>query len=99
MTPPRDGRPSAHARGYDLKWRRIRASYLRRHPVCEEPGCGAPAVDVDHIDGRGPLGDNTDANLRALCKPHHSRKTAMQDGGFGKRESRRRPPERHPGAI
>lgn len=56
-------------------------------------------MDVDHIDGSGPRGDNSDANLMALCHSHHSRKTALKDGGFGRRDPRKRPPEPHPGAL
>lgn len=94
-----DERPSSSRRGYGTHWRRVRASYLRRHPICEEDGCEADAVDVDHIDGSGPRGDNSDANLRALCKPHHSSKTVKHDGGFGRRDPRRRAAEAHPGLI
>jgi 5-methylcytosine-specific restriction protein A len=59
-------------------WRVRRASYLRRHPVCEEAGCTEASVDVHHIDGRGPGGSNADRNLEALCKSHHSRITASR---------------------
>lgn len=71
----RDHRPSAASRGYDHRWRILRAAYLRAHPTCVT--CGAPATDVDHIDGRGPAGDNRWTNLRALCHPCHSRRTAV----------------------
>jgi len=57
------------------------------------------AVDVDHIDGSGPRGDNSDKNLRAMAHGHHSRKTVRQDGGFGRKDPRRRPPETHPGLL
>jgi 5-methylcytosine-specific restriction protein A len=84
-------RPSAARRGYGATWRVIRARYLYAHPVCEDPsGCVSPSVDVDHIDGRGPSGDNSDGNLQALCHPHHSEKTALRDGGFGRRPALRR---------
>jgi 5-methylcytosine-specific restriction endonuclease McrA len=77
-------RPSAAARGYDQNWRRIRARYLRAHPSCETPGCFATATEIDHLDGRGPLGDNSDGNLMALCSTCHSRKTVHRDWGFGR---------------
>lgn len=64
-------------------WRKIRGSYIKRHPVCEEPGCKEAAVDVHHVD---ELGGNKDANLEALCKSHHSRKTAvLQPAGWNLR--------------
>lgn len=79
-------RPSAAQRGYDSKWRRTRAEYLRTHPICEdERGCIQPATDVDHIDGLGPNGPRGhDAeNLRAMCHSHHSQRTARdQKGGW-----------------
>jgi len=59
--------------------------YLSEHPICEE--CiRAPATNVDHIDG---LEKNWErrldpTNFRALCNPCHSKKTAMEDRGFGR---------------
>ena len=45
-------RPSAARRGYGPRWRRARAAYLARHPLCvpcEEAGRLAPATVVDHV--------------------------------------------------
>lgn len=82
------GRPSAAARGYDQRWRRFRARFLREHPVCQdEAGCIQPATDVDHIDGLGPNGPRgfDSANCRALCSHHHKQRTARdQPGGWAK---------------
>jgi 5-methylcytosine-specific restriction enzyme A len=69
------------------KWRIIRAAYLRRHPRCECEECARlpearrpPATEVHHIDERG---GNSDANLLAMTKAHHSRITArLQPAGF-----------------
>ncbi len=84
-----DNRPSASARGYDLKWRKTRSAFLRLHPICEDPeGCIKPATDVDHVDGLGPTGPrgHDPANLRALCHRHHSQRTARdQPGGWNVR--------------
>ena len=33
--------------------------------------CGSPAVDVHHINGRGP-GKDIIANLIGLCRKHHT---------------------------
>jgi 5-methylcytosine-specific restriction protein A len=94
----RKDRPSAAARGYDVQWRKTRAAFLRVHPQCECPECAAlptwqrpTATDVDHRDGRGPLGPRGYdwSNLQALTASHHARKTATQDGGFGR--ARRNP--------
>jgi 5-methylcytosine-specific restriction enzyme A len=71
-------RRTAPERGYDARWFKIAARYRKAHPVCEEPGCGLPSLHVHHRDGSGPLGDNSDANLQALCASHHNRITASQ---------------------
>jgi len=70
-------RPSAKERGYDAAWRECRARFLKAHPVCE---CGAVANEVDHILSvrTHPELRLTWSNLRPLCKPCHSRRTASQ---------------------
>jgi 5-methylcytosine-specific restriction protein A len=55
------------------RWRAIRKQYLDRHPVCEEPACSAKATEVHHIDGI--VTHDSYRNLKALCKPCHSRIT------------------------
>ena len=42
-------RPSAAARGYDGQWRRFRAAYLRRHPLCADCLEGKRAVEATEI--------------------------------------------------
>ncbi len=76
-------RVSPHDRGYDRAWRRTRGRYIKTHPTCEEPGCTQPAETVDHLDDLGPNGPNghRDSNLHALCKPHHSKRTARRTPG------------------
>lgn len=78
-----DSRPSAAKRGYDRKWRRIRAMYLKKHRRCVV--CGEQATEVDHIIPLADGGSNKWENLQAMCKSHHSKKTASADGGFGNR--------------
>lgn len=58
-------------------WRDLAAAYLTAHPACEYPDCTAPATLVHHRDGTGRAGaraNNHDANLEALCAPHHGRR-------------------------
>ena len=81
-------RPSAHAQGYNRRWRAYRLGYLAAHPLCVEcvtTGRAVPATEVDHI--RPHRGDQhlfwSADNHRALCKSCHSRATAKYDGGFG----------------
>lgn len=84
---PVNVRPSAAAQGYGAKWRKLRGAYLKAHPNCEWPGCSQPARDVDHIIAKAQGGADEWGNLQALCHPHHSRKTAIHDGGFGRARS------------
>ena len=75
-------RGTATERGYGTEWKQIRASYLERHPYCQDPeGCIARATDVHHLDGEGPFGDNSDSNLEGLCHTHHSQRTAAEQPG------------------
>lgn len=75
-------RPGSEARGYDGAWRSLRKHYLDAFPVCQRPGCGRPATEVDHIETIRARPDLrlTWFNLRALCKPHHSQRTAREQG-------------------
>ena len=74
-------RGSAASRGYGSRWRRLRRMILNRQPLCP---CGMAATDVDHIKPRNAGGDDSPSNLQGLCKSCHSRKTATEDGGFGR---------------
>ncbi|MFE4525431.1 HNH endonuclease signature motif containing protein [Cytobacillus firmus] len=81
-------RGSAAQRGYDGKWRKARSTYLIKHPFCvecEKVGVIVPANEVDHIiphkGDKKLFWDST--NWQPLCKLHHSRKTAKENGGFG----------------
>lgn len=86
-------RLNPHQRGYNREWRKISKQFLDAHPlcagfdsVCEERGRITPATDVDHIvPHRGNLRIFWDqSNWQALCHTCHSRKTAREDGGFGR---------------
>ena len=53
--------------------------YLRAHPLCVD--CQAErrvtaATEVHHIKALRDGGDHNDDNLMALCKSHHSKRTA-----------------------
>ena len=77
-------RGTARERGYDGAWRRVRAQVLAEEPYCR-CGCGLPSTQVDHITPLRRGGSNERANLQALAKSCHSRKTAMQDGRWTRR--------------
>jgi 5-methylcytosine-specific restriction protein A len=79
-------RGSFRQRGYDARWDKARAAYLRQHPMCvmcERAGRQVPATVVDHI--RAHRGDQRlfwdEANWQSLCLPHHnSTKQRMERG-------------------
>lgn len=76
---------SSTALGYGRLWQRIRAAVLALHPMCvmcAKVGKRTVANEVDHIDGDSS--NNANDNLRALCKPCHSRRTA-KDQSFGRK--------------
>lgn len=82
-------RGSAHARGYNRRWARERKRWLAEHPFCvdcEEEGITTMGTEVDHIKPhRGDMQLFWDrSNWATRCKPHHSAKTAREDGGFGR---------------
>ncbi|ARF59430.1 HNH endonuclease [Streptomyces gilvosporeus] len=59
--------------------------------------CTASATDVDHIV---PGDDHDLANLQALCRWHHARKSSAEGVAAKRRRvSRRRPEGRHPGDL
>ena len=82
-------RGTAHERGYTSAWTKARQAYLSAHPLCAEhlrQGAIVAASVVDHIRphkaDKGLFWDST--NWQPLCKPCHDRKTATEDGGFGR---------------
>ena len=83
-------RGSAHERGYTSAWTKARAAYLASHPLCarcQRDGRVTAAGVVDHIvphRGDKALFWDSDGNWQPLCKPCHDRKTATEDGGFGR---------------
>lgn len=78
-------RGNANARGYNWAWRKYRASYLKRHPLCIE--CEAKdkvtaATVVDHIvphRGNKRLFDDPN-NHQPLCDRCHNSKSAKERG-------------------
>jgi len=74
-------RRSAHARGYDRRWREFRLVYLRDNPLCVDcfkDGYAVAATDVHHIQklANHPELKYEPANLMALCSQHHDGRTA-----------------------
>ena len=88
---PKDTRASSSARGYDHKWSKYRAQYLRFHPLCVmclEKGIYTPATVIDHIkpveNGQADPLFWVESNHQALCRNCHSYKTRVIDQrGYG----------------
>lgn len=74
-----DRRGNSTERGYDRRWRKRRAMFLRAHPLCAqclEENRVTTATDVHHVIARRNGGSDDDGNLMSLCKSHHSQITA-----------------------
>jgi len=73
-------RGSSTARGYDVKWRRLRDWFIAANPVCRV--CGGLAHEVDHVQPLVYGGARLDpANLQALCRRCHGEKTGREHQG------------------
>jgi 5-methylcytosine-specific restriction protein A len=66
-------RPSSSEQGYGQTWQKIRAHYLKRHPLCEKCEGITPAVLVHHIKALKEGGTNDVDNLMALCNACHEK--------------------------
>lgn len=66
-------------RGYGAKWRKTRASILRRDKglcqPCLKQGKYTRATEVDHIVEKAVGGADSLDNLQAICSTCHKRKT------------------------
>lgn len=88
----RNIRLGSHYKGYNHKWRRYRARYLRVNPLCNRCGSFGKtslATVVDHIK---PCDNDNDplfyepTNHQPLCRDCHAWKTRVIDRrGFGVR--------------
>jgi len=77
-------RESASQRGYDARWRRARALFLKQNPLCAEclrENRLTPATVVDHIVPH--RGDEKlfwdQGNWQSLCKSCHDKKTGSRE--------------------
>lgn len=80
--PVDDRRANSAERGYDRKWRRLRAWVLSEEPTCRRcaaEGTSTPATDVDHIVPKSSGGTDDVSNLQPLCHSCHSVKTRREN--------------------
>ena len=75
-------RPARHAFYRSREWRALSRQVLEEQPYC---GCGARAVQADHIQGVKERPDLAldRRNVVGMCRSCHSRKTAKEDGRWG----------------
>ena len=82
-------RENSTKRGYGYRWRKVRLVHLRMEPLCrfcDAEGMTVGATEVDHIVPIREGGAHFDHdNLRSLCKSCHSKRTARDNGSFGRR--------------
>ena len=80
-------RGNSGARGYGVKWRKARLTYLNSHPLCVaclKQDRVVAATEVDHIvPHRGDMRAFwKSGNWQSLCKSCHSSKTAREGNKF-----------------
>ena len=86
-----EARKTSTQRGYGYRWQRASAAWLLAHPIAvdwfgDHKGVIYAAEVVDHIiphKGDMKLFWDPD-NWQGLTKTDHDRKTAVEDGGFGR---------------
>ena len=83
-------RGSPDKRGYGTGWRGpggLREQILNRdRRLCQDclaNGRYTEATQVDHVLSKRQGGTDDPSNLRSLCAPCHSRKTAREDARWG----------------
>lgn len=63
-----------HSKRYGRDWQKIRARYVKAHPLCEEclkQGKFVPVEEVHHIKPLSQGGTNDEYNLMSLCQSCH----------------------------
>lgn len=64
------------------RWKRLRKMVLGRDPTCP---CGDGTTVADHIVPMSRGGQPYDLdNVQGMCDRCHNRKTAREDGGYGR---------------
>ena len=69
-------RSSDHNKKYGREWKRIRARYVKAHPLCERclaEGRLTPVEEVHHILPVNRGGSNAESNLMSLCRSCHNK--------------------------
>ena len=83
-------RDPAVRRRYGRAWKRIRDSYAKAHPLCEECLKQGKIVPMDEVHHKLPLsegGTHARDNLISLCKSCHSRIHAERGDRWNKKKT------------
>lgn len=85
------GRDKAVRRRYGRAWKRIRDSYVKTHPFCEQCFEKGIIVPVDEVHHKKPLsegGSHDRSNLISLCKSCHAKIHAERGDYQGSKKHR-----------
>lgn len=98
-----EGRPTAAERGYGWAWQKLRERIMvRDHGLCQpckRRGLVTLARDVDHIVPKDQGGDDSPANLQAICSGPgscHAAKTRVEARGLEWDEAQFKPGDKPP---
>lgn len=85
----KNSRPYKHLYN-SSRWRKLRLQFLSAHPLCETCKKHSVIKASEVVDHSRPHKGNErlfwdDSNWQALCKSCHDRKTAKEDGRWGRK--------------
>lgn len=81
-------RDPATRKRYGRDWEKIRARYIRAHPLCERCQSAGRIKKADEVHHKLPLskgGTHDESNLMSLCESCHSEITAREGGRWRRR--------------
>lgn len=79
-----DRRGSAHSRGYDYRWQKLRLRILERDNYrcqcadCQASGWPKLAQEVDHVVNKANGGTDDPSNLQSMNRDCHAEKTRRE---------------------
>lgn len=84
-----------------VDWEARRQAVIARDITCRWVEGGVPCGSIEHLecDHIGDPANHDLANLRALCRRHHRRRTGQQGAAALNRHLKNRPVDKHPGLL
>lgn len=79
-------RGSAASRGYDHQWRKVRAAFIAKHPLCYHCELRGEVIAAEEVHHKLRVADHPklrldSTNLQSLCSPCHSAETQRENAG------------------